>query len=182
MTEITASITTPTNTTTTTANTTTNMTITPPNIPPDNINNSEYQRSYSWKLPMVTIHKPKERTKSEYQREFTWKNDTPSPTPSPAPIASSPIPQESFTTCNTPEPPIKPTPKTINSTTNNAIDYIGSKLTDLNITTNSNSNNNNSNINKNIEEFMYTEKFSSGNNATDKWKDGLRNKNSPEVS
>ncbi|CAG8467338.1 11384_t:CDS:2 [Funneliformis caledonium] len=92
---------------------------------------------------MVSVHRPKERTKSEYQREFTWKNDTPPatpPAPSPAPVAPSPIPQES---CNTPEP-VKSSSK---SNTMNA----PTKL----------------------------EKFSA-NNAADKWKDGLRNKNSPE--
>src|SRR4051795_1421528 len=97
-------------------NNVTTTTITPPIAPNDN--GSEYQRSYSWKLPMVTINRPKERTKSEYQREFTWKNDppsTPSPAPSPAPIAPSPIPQDSFITCNTPEP-IKPATTTTNHT------------------------------------------------------------------
>src|SRR2546430_253863 len=126
MTEITTPIT---PSTTSATITTTTTTIIPPNIPSDNGNSSEYQRSFSWKLPMVKVNRPKERTKSEYQREFTWKNDppsTPSPAPSPAPIISSPIPQE--LTCNTPEP-VKPITTTIaTNSNNNTIDFIGSKL------------------------------------------------------
>src|SRR5215213_8630777 len=138
MTEITSPITlsTPSTNTNTNDNVTT-TTIIPPIVPNDNISSSEYQRSYSWKKPMVKINRPKERTKSEYQREFTWKNDppsTPSPAPSPAPIAPSPIPQDSITTCNTPEP-IKPT----TFITNNPVDHLGSKLNDLRIMNNSSS-------------------------------------------
>ncbi|CAI2167017.1 1125_t:CDS:2 [Funneliformis geosporum] len=86
---------------------------------------------------MVSVHRPKERSKSEYQREFTWTPPAtppvPSPAPSPAPVAPSPIPQESFTACNTPEP-VKSSFKSnmVNASTNNAIDYIGSKLSELN--------------------------------------------------
>src|ERR1043165_7427669 len=164
MTEITTPITPPTNTNAGN-NITTTTTITPPIIPKDNNNSSEYQRSYSWKLPLVTVNRPKERTKSEYQREFTWKNDppsTPSPAPSPAPVAPSPIPQDSLTACNTPEP-IRPI-----TTTNNTVDHIGLKLNDLRIT-----NNSSSSINDIKPDDFVVEKFSSNN--TDKWKDGLRN-------
>jgi hypothetical protein len=167
MTEITTPITPPTNTSTnnnaTTTTTTTATTITSPIVPNDS--GSEYQRSYSWKLPMVAVNRPKERTKSEYQREFTWKNDppsTPSPAPSPAP---TPIPQDSLTACNTPEPI-----KSIMTTTNNTVDHIGSKLNDLKITNNSSCSINDINGVKNEQD----EKFSSNSNA-DKWKDGLRN-------
>lgn len=180
MTEITPTITPSTNSN---DNNTTTTTIIPPNIPPDNINNSEYQRSYSWKLPMVKVNRPKERTKSEYQREFTWKNDppsTPSPAPSPAPIPPSPIPQE--LSCNTPEPIKSTMIATSTATTlNNNIDFIGSKLNDLNITTTSNTINNNiSIINNNFIPDDYV--FNTNNNVPDKWRDGLRSKNSPEVS
>ena|SRR5581483_324351 len=156
---------------TNTNNNVTITTITPPSIPSEN--GSEYQRSYSWKLPMVSIQRPKERTKSEYQREFTWKNDppsTPSPTPSPAPIAPSPIPQDSFIDTE----PIRPT--------TTIVDYVGSKLNDLNIT--NNINNNSINELKHNGNFVSEpdERFNSNNNAADTWKDGLRNKNSLEVS
>ncbi|RIA79230.1 hypothetical protein C1645_882764, partial [Glomus cerebriforme] len=159
--------------------TTITTTIIPPNIPSDNKNRSEYQSSYSWKKDMVIINRPKERTKSEYQREFTWKNDppsTPSPAPSPAPVTPSPIPNEF--TCNTPEP-IKPSISNISSINN--IDFIGSKLNDLNITNitiNNNISNNSTSNNHFVsepEEFV----FNTNNNIPDKWKDGLR-KNSPE--
>ncbi|GBB89902.1 hypothetical protein RclHR1_16750001 [Rhizophagus clarus] len=175
--------TTPTITPSTNINNTTTTTIIPPNVPPDNNNNSsEYQRSFSWKLPMVKVNRPKERSKSEYQREFTWKNDppsTPSPAPSPAPIAPSPIPQES--SCNTPEP-IKSTSATTVATTNNniTIDYIGSKLNDLNITSNTTINNNISTINNNIVSEPDNYVFNTNNNIPDKWKDGLRSKTSLE--
>ncbi|CAG8532628.1 1437_t:CDS:2, partial [Rhizophagus irregularis] len=149
MTEITPTITPSTNSN---DNNTTTTTIIPPNIPPDNINNSEYQRSYSWKLPMVKVNRPKERTKSEYQQ----------------------------LSCNTPEP-IKSTmiATSTATTVNNNIDFIGSKLNDLNITTTSNTINNNiSIINNNFIPDDYV--FNTNNNVPDKWRDGLRSKNSPE--
>ncbi|CAG8571074.1 7724_t:CDS:2 [Ambispora gerdemannii] len=97
------------------------------NFSPDNngsqIHNSEYQNSYQWKLPMIAVARPKERTKSEYQREFTWKgnpslsssvnniNNSNAPTPTP-PVdnnlsrpPSSALNIRSETPAKTPEPP-----------------------------------------------------------------------------
>ncbi|CAG8515572.1 7283_t:CDS:2 [Gigaspora rosea] len=54
--------------------------------PVDNQVSSEYQRSYSWKLPIVQVNKPpRGPSRSEYQREFTWKKSPP-PTTSSTPV------------------------------------------------------------------------------------------------
>ncbi|CAG8438061.1 14722_t:CDS:2 [Acaulospora morrowiae] len=80
-------------------------TTTPISKPADNVNSSEYQSSYSWKLPMVQVNRPKERTVTEYQREFTWKEPPTVSTPSPTPAVVNP-PETLPTSRSTPQPTV----------------------------------------------------------------------------
>ncbi|CAG8499981.1 9390_t:CDS:2, partial [Acaulospora colombiana] len=82
-------------------------TTTPTSKPADNVSGSEYQSSYAWRLPMVQVNRPKERTVTEYQREFTWREPPTVSTPSPTPaIVNSNAPEVSSISRNASQSPV----------------------------------------------------------------------------
>ncbi|CAG8565567.1 24265_t:CDS:2 [Dentiscutata erythropus] len=155
---------------------------------------SEYQRSYSWKLPFAQVNKPpKAPSRSEYQREFTWKQ---SPTPSPSTPVNELLSDSKSVPQSTPQSTSQSSPQS-SALDNKSIDV--SRLTDISVKTLSKTGDG-FNTNRNTPEpkdicvvpvelnvkqngtfvtesdipISNSEKFTSSA-GTDKWKDTLRN-------
>ncbi|CAJ0762351.1 6016_t:CDS:1, partial [Entrophospora sp. SA101] len=104
------------------------------NIPTDlsGIKATEYQRSYSWKLPMVNKVKQKEFIKSEYQREFTWRDNNNNNTNLISSTSTTPIPPSPI-----PPSPIPPSPIPPPISSSSSINNISNDLSKLRLTSKS---------------------------------------------
>ncbi|RHZ64225.1 hypothetical protein Glove_326g178 [Diversispora epigaea] len=136
----------------------------------NNVNSSEYQSSYSWKLPMVNVPpRPKERTVTEYQREFSWPE---SPSITPAPTSNINVTSTTTTPVNNSSLELSratPEIKNLDLSTPNTptLQPISSSIDVVDLTTTKNLLSENDNYNNNY------------NNNNNKWKDGLRKENIP---
>jgi len=162
------------------------------NIPTDlsGIKATEYQRSYSWKLPMVNKVKQKEFIKSEYQREFTWRdNNNNNNTSATANLISStsttPIPPSPI-----PPSPIPPSPIPPPISSSSSINNISNDLSKLRLTSKSTPSllndiallpdNSNIDVKHNgafvteVEELERIPYNNNNNNNDNKWKNDLR--------